>query len=243
MEKKESIKEIILVTDGESNMGGDPVAAARQARYQGITVNTVGIIDQKQQEEKPLEEIVNIANAGGGAYEYTYIEALPQTLQSLSHRTVTSTLQEVVNRQLQEILKADLTQLSPQARGKILNYIDTYSDEIEVYCCILLDCSGSMAPKIQAARHSILDMVESFKGRKGPVHLAVIGYPGEGATPSVVLQSFGDPPQQLERSLYRLKPGGGTPTALAIDRGVELIKTYLLQQQPSEAFPLVEGYY
>jgi len=242
MENRESIKEIIVVTDGESNMGGDPVLAAKRARYQGITVNTVGIIDQNHQGEKPLEEIVSIANAGAGAYEYSYIEALPQTLQSLSHRTVTSTLQDVVNRQLQEILKADLSQLSPQARSKILNYIDTYSDEIEVYCCILLDCSGSMAPKIQAARHSILDLVESFKGRKGAVHLAVIGYPGEGTTAHVVLQDFGENPNQLERSLYRLKPGGGTPTAPAIDRAVDLMKDYLFQKEQEEPVVLVEGY-
>ncbi|GAB6085591.1 vWA domain-containing protein [Alkaliphilus crotonatoxidans] len=226
MSKEATIRQIVLVTDGESNMGGDPVLAARAALRQGITVNTVGIIAQNQQKEKPFEEIVNIAKAGGGLYEYSYIEALSQTIQSLSYQTVSSTLKETVNRQLKEIIGSDLSQMAPDSRSKILNYIDEYSEEITIYCCILLDCSGSMTTKIQAARHSIMDLVESFRGRRGTVHLAVVGFPGDGKASTIVLQNFGENPQQLERSLYRIKPGGATPTALAIERGIELIEEY-----------------
>ncbi len=215
-------------------MGGDPVLAAKMALSQGITVNTVGIIAQNQQEEKPFEEIVNIARAGGGQYEYSYIEALSQTIQSLSYKTVSSTLKEAVNKQLKEIIGSDLSEMAPDSRGKILNYIDDYSEAITIYCCILLDCSGSMTSKIQAARHSIMDLVESFRGRKGIVHMAVVGFPGEGKGRSTILQNFGENPQQLERSLYKIKPGGGTPTASAIEEGVRLIQEYTGIEQHME---------
>lgn len=232
--KEASIKQLIVVTDGQSNLGGNPVLAAKKAFSQNIIVNTIGIIDQKQQEEKPYDEIVNIACAGGGQYELSYIELLAQTIQSLSHKTVTSTLQDAVNKQLREIMGTDLVEMAPDSRSKILNYIDEYADEIMVYCCILLDCSGSMAPKIQAARRSIMDLLDSFNSRRGKVHIAVIGYPDEGGGGCRLLHNFGDDPQGLERSLYKIKPKGGTPTAAAIEYGIRLIKEYTTDQNQQE---------
>ena len=40
------MKQILLVTDGCSNVGVSPVVAAAQAYAAGITVNVVGIVDQ-----------------------------------------------------------------------------------------------------------------------------------------------------------------------------------------------------
>lgn len=235
------IKEIILVTDGQSNIGGNPVEAARKAFRKNITVSTIGIIDQKEQREEPFQEVVNIANAGGGHYEYTYIDNLSQTIHSISHKTVTSTIQEAVNKQLKELIGNDLNQMPPDSRSKILNYIDHYSDEVSLCCCILLDCSGSMSTKIQSARHAILDMLDSFKNRKGEIKLAVVAFPGEQVDTCKLLHHFDDELSQMERNLYQMKPKGGTPTATAIEYAIKLIEEYRRNEKSNdEMIPLDE---
>lgn len=39
------MKQIMLITDGCSNVGESPVMAAALAKQEGITVNVVGIVD------------------------------------------------------------------------------------------------------------------------------------------------------------------------------------------------------
>ena len=127
------IKQIIVVTDGQSNMGGDPVTAAREAYCKDVIVNTIGITNEKQQDEKPLSEIINIAEAGGGVYEYTCIDELCQTMRSVTYQTVNKTIQEAVNKQLKEIIGQGLEDMTPASRSKILNYIDSYSEMLASY--------------------------------------------------------------------------------------------------------------
>lgn len=226
MDTSATIKQIILVTDGQSNAGGDPVEAAKEAFQKNIVVNTIGIMNQRDQREKFLEEIVNIALAGGGNYEYTYIDDLYQTMQSVTYKTVNQTLQSIVNKQLKEIVGEGLHNMSPAERSKILNYIDEFSEEIDIQCCILLDCSGSMASKIHVARHSIIDLLSSFKGRKGKVELAVIAFPAENTEICKIIHQFGDDERELERSLYKIKTKGSTPTASAIHYAIDLMEEY-----------------
>lgn len=220
------IKQIILVTDGESNVGGDPVEAARRANGRSITVNTIGILSQANPQEKHFSEIIEIAKAGGGKYELSYIDDLARTIQSLSYKTISTTLQEVVGKQLQAMLGKDIEGLPPEARSSILDYIDAYSDDISVCCCILLDCSGSMATKIQSARYSIVDFLNSIKGRKGSFKVALIGFSTEIENFTTVLHSFDDNLQQLERNLYKLQPKGATPTAIAVRTATDMLEEY-----------------
>lgn len=224
--KKPVIKQIILVTDGQSNTGGNPIDAAKRAFDRNIIVNTVGILDRNNQREEPIEEIVKIAKVGGGSYEYTYIEELYHTMQSLTYKTVNQTIQEAVNKQLKEIMGNGLDGMAPLERSKILNYIDSFSDEVRIRCCILMDASGSMNSKINSARYSILDLMNSFKGRKGKVDFAVIAFPGEKAQTCKTIYDFYNHEIDLERCLYEIKPKGGTPTAEAITFAVEMIENF-----------------
>jgi len=226
MERDVTIKQIILVTDGQSNVGRDPIEVAEKAYQNGIIVNTIGVVDQKGTSEDALNEIVHIAKAGGGNYEYSYIDELFHTMQSLTYKTVNQTLQDVVSKQLKAMIGQDINSMEPKSRSKILNYIDSFSDDVGVQCCILLDSSGSMANKIQVARHSILDLIQSFKGRKGRVDVSVIAFPGENLHTCRVLHSFGDSTDRLERSIYDVDPKGGTPTALGIEEGIKLINNF-----------------
>ncbi len=224
------VKQIILVTDGESNTGGNPIEAAVRAKASNITVNTIGILSQRNQQESSFEEIVGIAQAGGGNYQLTYIDDLSRTIQSISYKTVSTTIQEAVGKQLQQILGKGLNEIPPEARSSILDYIDTYSDEVAVCCCLLLDCSGSMLSKIQAARHSIIDMLYSIKERSGSYKIALMGFSSEADGYCQLLHGFDDSAQQLERNLYKLQPKGTTPTAIAIDRAANLIEAYERKQ-------------
>lgn len=226
MERDVIIKQLIIVTDGQSNVGGDPIEAAERAYRNGIIVNTIGIVDQKSTSEDALNEIAHIAKAGGGNYEYSYINELFQTMQSLTYKTVNQTLQDVVSKQLKEMIGQDINSMEPKSRSKILNYIDDFSDDVGIQCCILLDSSGSMANKIHIARHSILELIHSFKGRKGKVDVAVIAFPGDNLHTCKVLHSFNDSTDRLERAVYDVEPKGGTPTALAIEEGIKLINSF-----------------
>ncbi len=77
--KKGTLKQILLITDGCSNQGEDPVAMAALAREQGVAVNVVGVLDRfDTQEDRALREVEEIARAGGG------ISQIVQTL-SLIH--------------------------------------------------------------------------------------------------------------------------------------------------------------
>ncbi|SNT23478.1 Ca-activated chloride channel family protein [Anaerovirgula multivorans] len=242
MDNKEVvIKQIIVVTDGESNVGGNPVDAAKEAYRKNIIVNTIGIVDQKQEDEKPLTEIIDIAEAGGGIYEYTYIDDLYQTMQSVTYKTVNRTIQEAVNKQLKEMIGQNLDDMTPASRSKILNYIDTYSDEIAIQCCILMDTSSSMANKILSARYSILDLIDSFKNRKGKVSTAVIAYPGEAREGYRLVLNFDEDLKELERRLYEVKTKGTTPTAPAIHYAMEIIEDYNNINHPEEILKLEDA--
>ena len=46
MEKHIEFKQIILATDGESNVGSNPVVIAEQGHKSGITISTIGIVDK-----------------------------------------------------------------------------------------------------------------------------------------------------------------------------------------------------
>ena len=66
------INQILLITDGCSNQGEDPIAMAALANEQGITVNVIGVIDQDVIDEKGVKEIEGISMAGNGVSQIVY---------------------------------------------------------------------------------------------------------------------------------------------------------------------------
>ncbi|MDR5659122.1 VWA domain-containing protein [Serpentinicella sp. ANB-PHB4] len=226
MEKDVLMRQIILVTDGQSNVGGDPVVSASKAFKKNIVVNTIGIVDKQDVNDQACDEINNIAKAGGGQYEHTFIDHLSYTMQSMTMKTVNQTIQEAVNSQLKELIGQELENMAPPTRSKLLDYVERFSEEVQIDCCILMDCSGSMAKKIDEARYSILDLMKSFKARKGKVNLAVVAFPGSGASNCEVIHHFTDNIAELENRIYRINAKGGTPTASAIDQAIDLIEAF-----------------
>src|SRR5699024_11174054 len=121
--KKGTLKQILLLTDGCSNRGEDPAAAAAIAGQQGITVNVIGILDDDQVEDQEgLSEIEDIAQSGNGVSQLVYKQALVQTVQTVTKQAMTQTLQGVVNKELQQILGSEqsMDDLEPEKRGEVM---------------------------------------------------------------------------------------------------------------------------
>lgn len=220
--KEMKINQIIVVTDGRSNVGGDPVVAAREASRNNIVVSAIGIVDKPDADESPIQEIQDIATKGGGEWELTYIENLSTTLHMLTQRTVNKTINTVVNRQLKEIIGSELDDIKPKSRNKFIEYIEGLSDEIHIKCCVLMDCSGSMKSKINKARDSIIDLMSSLKARKGKSEISVIAFPGKNKEMSSVITDFSDDIDFIKNEIYKMDIGGTTPTAPAIYSAIEL---------------------
>lgn len=62
--RKGTLKQILLLTDGCSNHGEDPIAMAALAKEHGITVNVIGILEENVIDQDAMQEIEGIAEAG-----------------------------------------------------------------------------------------------------------------------------------------------------------------------------------
>lgn len=221
------IKQIIAVTDGRSNMGISPVEAAKKAYDAGITVSTIGVIcPGKSSDERDIEEVEEIAKAGGGLCEYSHIENLGRTMQNLTHRTAQRTIEQIVSRQLKVIMGEEIENLEPKSRLKLVDFIERYGENINLKCVIVLDTSGSMRDRLAIAKRSIIELLESLHGRKGTGSVAVIAYPGEEDCMCSVICSFTGELSILRQKLELLNAGGGTPTGPAILKACELLHQY-----------------
>lgn len=217
------IKQIIVVTDGKSNAGGSPITAAKEALRSNIIVNAIGILDHGENEEH-FREINDIANAGGGNWEYTSVSNLGYSMMAVTQKTVNNTIHSIVGNQLKKIIRGGIEDISPDKRGKIIRYIDELGEYAMVRCCIVIDCSGSMMNKMSMAKQSILELMNSTKGRNGDWKVAVIGFPGESGMLTKVIHPFTDDIKAIKSRLFELKAGGTTPTAAAIIHAIHLLE-------------------
>ncbi len=101
---KGTLKQILLITDGYSNDGEDPIAIARLAQEFGIAVNVIGIMGDQKENAHGLNEVEAIADAGGGVSEIVYARQLSQTVQVVTQKAMTQTLHGVINQELKQIL-------------------------------------------------------------------------------------------------------------------------------------------
>ena len=221
------IKQIIVVTDGRSNIGTSPVEAAGKAFALGITVSTIGIINHRDsKDEKDIEEVEEIARAGGGLCEYSHMENLAMTMQDLTHKTAQRTIEQIVSRQLRSIIGENIEDMEPRSRLKIVDFIEKYGDNINLKCIILLDTSGSMKYKLEIAAKSVTELLENLQERPGNSSIAVITYPGTEAGNCSVICDFTNDTGTLRQKLAGIKAGGGTPTGPAILMACEQMLRY-----------------
>lgn len=224
LESNGEVRQIIVITDGKSNIGRNPIEVAAQVNKLGILVSTIGIVGQDGNgDEKDIEELEGIAKAGGGLCEYTHLENLGMTVQAITQKTAQRTIEQIVSRQLKTIIGVDINNLEPKSRFKIVDFIENYGDSINLKCVIALDTSGSMNSKLETAKRSLVELLLNLKSRRGNSQIAVVRYPGYKEETASLVCGFTDSTEQLQSNLNTIRAGGGTPTGPAIDRACQLI--------------------
>lgn len=182
------MKQILLITDGCSNVGESPVLAAAHARQEGITVNVVGVVDYGTIGELGSREIADIAKAGGGISRIVGTPQLAQTIQMMTRKTVVQTIQQAVNKEVQKILgDGSLAELPPQQRSQVVTVVDELTETSPLRIALLIDASASMKPKLGAVEDAIRDLALSLEAREGRSEIAVFHFPGRSGSEDAML--------------------------------------------------------
>jgi Ca-activated chloride channel family protein len=212
------MKQILLITDGCSNVGVSPVIAAAQAYAEGITVNVVGVVDQGDLGEFGSAEIEEIARAGGGLSRLAQTRQLSQTVQMLTRKTVVQTIQQAVQRELRQVLgTSSIESLPPEKRGEVVRVIDELGETSKLRVALLIDASASMKPKLQAVEEAIRDLALSLQARQGSSEIAVFHFPGSAYGEDCKLDLDWTANVNGAASLFpRLQMRGTTPTGPAL---------------------------
>ncbi|WP_141434192.1 VWA domain-containing protein [Bacillus sp. 03113] len=211
------LKQILLITDGCSNQGDDPVAMAALAREQGITVNVIGVMDHDVIDENGIKEIEAIAMSGGGVSQVVYAKQLSQTVQMVTRKAMTQTLQGVVNKELQQILggASTIEDLSPEKRGEVMEVVDELGERVELEVLILVDTSASMKHKLPTVKEALLDLSLSLNSRSGENKFSLFVFPGKKNDVERLLD-WTPKLESLTSIFSKLTTGGTTPTGPAI---------------------------
>jgi Ca-activated chloride channel family protein len=219
--KQAVLRQILVITDGCSNVGVSPVDAAARAKQSRIVVNVIGVVDKGDLGQVGRDEAYSIADAGGGMCRIVEPADLSATVQMLTHQTMQLTLHEVVNQELLQVMGKSTEDLPPADRSKVMQVIDRLEDEVRLELVVAIDMSASMKDKLPTVREAVRDLVLSLQARQGEVRVAVIGFPGEKDELVRIVQPFAADVNltALERQLVAR---GGTPTGPAIDYAIQL---------------------
>ncbi|WP_410512973.1 hypothetical protein PaeBR_00270 [Paenibacillus sp. BR2-3] len=217
------MKQILLITDGCSNVGESPIMAAAHALQEGITVNVVGVVDYGTIGELGSREIADIAKAGGGLSRIVGTPQLAQTMQMMTRKTVVQTIQQAVNKEVKKILgEGTLEDLHPVQRSQVVTVVDELTETSPLRIALLIDASASMKPKLAAVEDAIRDLALSLEAREGISEIAVFHFPGRTSSEDAVLDMDWTSDLSGVRSLFsRLRMKGATPTGPAIFKVLE----------------------
>ncbi|MBU8881401.1 VWA domain-containing protein [Bacillus sp. FJAT-29790] len=223
--KTGTLKQILLITDGCSNQGEDPIAMAALAKEQGITVNVIGVMERDEIGEKGMNEIEGIAMSGGGVSQVVYAKQLSHTVQMVTRKAMTQTLQGVVNRELQQILGGSkkVEDLPPDQRGEVMEVVDELGETAELQVLVLVDISASMKQKLPIVKEALFDLSLSLNARSGENRFSVFGFPGKKKEVEKLLDwtpNLGS----LTSIFSQLTTGGITPTGPAIREALTYFK-------------------
>lgn len=220
--KKGTLRQILLITDGCSNQGEDPVAMAALAREYGMTVNVIGVLDENERTNGGLKEIENIALSGGGIHQLVYARQLSQTVQMVTRKAMTQTIQGFIHKELQTILGNDkeIEDLPPEKRGQVVEVVDELGETMDLEVLILIDTSASMQHKLPTVEDALLDLSISLHSRIGQNEYSLYAFPGKRKQ---VEQLMDWTPQMkdIHKIFPKLSSGGVTPTGPALKEAID----------------------
>lgn len=228
-----TLKQILLITDGCSNKGEDPVAMAALANEYGISVNVIGILEDGEISEKGLKEVEDIARAGGGICQTVYAKQLSQTVQMVTKKGMNETIKGIVNTELRQILGTgkSIEDLNPQKRGEVLEVVDEMTETMNLEVLVLIDTSGSMQNKLPSVKEALFDLAVSLNSRIGDNIFSLSIFPGKHADAEQILD-WTPKLDSISSVFPKLTSGGITPTGPAIREGINQFRKRksLLQQ-------------
>ncbi len=221
------IRQIIVITDGCSNVGMTPAAAAAEARAEGIIVNVIGVLEEGELGSRAEREIEEIAAAGGGMSRLAPTRMLSQTVQMMTRKTMTHTIHQVVNRELRNLFGAQagmMEELPPDQRSKVVKVVDDLTESVQMRVAVLVDASASMRTKLSAVREAVLDLSLSLGARQGHSEIAVFHFPGESSQTNAVLDvPWTNKVAELDKLFVKLQMQGTTPTGPALQEVVRYV--------------------
>ncbi|WP_062350106.1 VWA domain-containing protein [Bacillus kwashiorkori] len=220
-----TIKQILLITDGCSNHGEDPIAMATLAHEQGITINVIGVMENDVIDNQAMQEIESIAKQGGGISQIVYAQNLSQTVQMVTRQAMTQTLHGVINKELSQILGSAKTMndLPPDKRGEIMEVVDELNETVNLEVLILVDTSASMKHKLPTVKEALLDLSLSLNARSGNNLFSVFIFPGKKKNVEKLLD-WTPKLEALTSTFSKLTPGGLTPTGPAIQEAMSYFR-------------------
>ncbi len=220
------MNQILLITDGGSNVGDSPVIAAAQAYADGIVVNVAGVVDEGGIGEYGATEIAEIARAGGGMSRIVSSRQLSQTVQMMTRQTVVGTIQQAVNQELRHLLGVEsVAALPPSKRAEVVQVMEDLGETATLRVALLIDASASMKPKLSAVAEAIRDLSLSLQSRAGESAVAVFHFPGDSdREPCVMDAAWMDSTARIEALFGRIRMRGTTPTGPALLRVVEFFR-------------------
>ncbi|RYL88195.1 VWA domain-containing protein [Sporolactobacillus sp. THM7-4] len=234
--KNGTLKQILLITDGCSNQGEDPVAMAALAKEQGITVNVIGVLDRFDTEGgRGLQEVEGIASAGGGISQIVQTRQLAETVQMVTKQAMTQTIKGVIDQKLNDILGESETveDLPPEKRGRVMEVVDELGETVDLDVCILVDTSASMKNKLPTVREALTDLSMSLASRTGANQFCLYLFPGKRKSTQKVI-TWTPHLENIEQAFSKIGSHGVTPTGPAIKEALksfnELAKTNWLDQ-------------
>lgn len=219
--------QIILITDGCSNVGISPVVAAAQAQTEGIVVNVIGIVDDTNMGEVGIMEITEIARAGGGMSRTVNRSQLSKTMQMMTRQTVVQTIQQAVGHELQQIFgHSRLEELPLASRSKVVDVMDQLSESTDLRVVLLIDCSASMGPKLPYVKEAARDLLLSLQSRSGQSFMSVFHFPGQTGEDEDAVMDAGwtSELERINELFYQLNMKGTTPTGPALLKCVRYIR-------------------
>ncbi|MBP0727248.1 VWA domain-containing protein [Bacillus sp. RG28] len=218
---KGTLKQILLITDGCSNHGEDPIAMSSLAKEYGITVNVIGILDENSTNESGLKEIEGISQSGGGISQIVYAKQLSQTVQMVTRKAMTQTIQGFVNKELKQILGSgnSIESLHPSKREEVYEVVEEIGETVQLEVIVLVDTSASMRDKLNTVKESLFDLQISLNARSGENAFSLFVFPGKKGDVEKLLD-WTPKLEKLNTIFPKLTMGGMTPTGPAIREAI-----------------------
>lgn len=214
------LRQLLLITDGCSNAGKDPVVVAQVGRDRGYVTSVIGILDDGALGENGRREAQNIAAAGGGMCRIVHAADLSHTMQMVTRQTMQIALHEVINAELRQIVGGESDALPPDTRTKVAHFVDTLTEEAPLDLALVVDVSASMADKMAAVREAVRDLEVGLTARAGTHRLVVVTYPGRGGEPAFVHEGV---PDRLAETIGAIRAAGNTPTGSALEEAMRAL--------------------